>query len=83
MYRVVIEKAKQEAQAFITSCDQALEQLDKENEGRYEYDPTDKRWTEVPRQNRPADYSYGSAATGALRRKSMDMTRILADLRRR
>jgi hypothetical protein len=83
MYRVVIEKAKEEAQAFITSCDQALEQLDKENERRYEYDETEQQWTKIPRKNRPSDYSYGSAATGALRRKSLDLTRMLADLRRR
>lgn len=71
MYRGKIEQAKAEAEAFAGYCKEALARLDKENEGWKNRDfPT------------AADYSFGSAETGALRRKSMDLTRTLADLRK-
>lgn len=71
MYRGKIERAKTEAEDFVGACNEALARLDTENTG----------W-----KNRDfpsiADYSYGSPETGALRRKSMDLTRILAELRK-
>ena len=71
MYRGKIETAKREAEDFLGACNEALARLDKENEGWKNRDfPS------------PVDYSHGSAETGALRRKSMDLTRTLAELRK-
>lgn len=72
MNRQTINEAKAEAKAFITTCDAALARLDEE---------AAKSWGGA-RKPRPADHSYGSKETGTLRRKSMDLTRILAQLRR-
>jgi hypothetical protein len=77
MYRGKIENAKREAEDFIGTCNEALARLDKENERVPWGEPRDK-----PRQPSIADYSFGSAETGALRRKSMDLTRTLAELRK-
>ena len=70
MYRGKIENAKREAEDFIGACHEALARLDKENEWKGRDFPS------------PADYSFGSAETGALRRKSTDLTRTLAELRK-
>jgi hypothetical protein len=72
MTRAQILATKAEAQRFIDAADKALAQLDEENKGRIYPKPA----------SAPDDYSYGSAATGTLRRRSMDLTRTLADLRR-
>lgn len=82
MYRVVIEKVKEEAQALITACDAALAQIDKENVGRSRWDHQKEEMVKDAEGPRPGDRSWGSRATGDLRRKSMDLTRLLADLRR-
>lgn len=74
MYRGKIEAAKAEAEAFIGSCKEALARLDHENSG-YGY-------REEPKAASHSDYSFGSPETGALRRKSMDLTRTLAELRK-
>lgn len=71
MYRGKIEAAKAEALDFIGACDEALTRLNTENEGWKGRD-----------FSTPADHSFGSPETGALRRKSMDLTRILAELRK-
>ena len=73
MNRQTIKDAKAEAQTFIKACDDALARLDYEKSG-YGYGD--------PKKPSPFDYSYGSPQTGTLRRKSMDLTRILATLRR-
>lgn len=71
MYRGKIERAKTEAEDFIGSCNEALARLDMEN-GTW-------KGRDFPSI---ADYSFGSPETGALRRKSMDLTRTLAELRK-
>lgn len=71
MYRGKIETAKREAEDFIGACNEALTRLNTENEGW--------KGRDFPS---PADHSHGSAETGALRRKSMDLTRTLAELRK-
>ena len=73
MNRQTIKDAKAEAQTFIKACDEALARLDYENSGYGAVGPMPQR---------PEDHSYGSPQTGTLRRKSMDLTRILATLRR-
>ncbi|WP_461169294.1 hypothetical protein [Arthrobacter sp. Z1-15] len=75
MNRQTIKEAKAEAQTFIKACDEALTRLDEELERN------NRRRAEVSRP-KPSDHSWGSAKTGTLRRKSMDLTRILATLRR-
>lgn len=72
MYRGKIETAKREAEDFVGACNEALARLDKENE---------QAWG-GPKQPSIVDYSFGSPETGALRRKSMDLTRTLAELRK-
>ncbi len=72
MYRGKIQTAKQEAEDFIGTCNEALAKLDKENE---------QAWG-GPKAASIVDHSYGSPETGALRRKSMDLTRTLAELRK-
>lgn len=72
MTRQKIEAAQAEARRFLEAADAALARLDEENTRRIYPQPGPT----------PDDYSYGSAATGALRRRSMDLTRSLADLRR-
>ena len=72
MNRQTIKDAKTEAQAFITACDEALARLDEE---------AANGWG-GGRKPTPGDQSGGSPQTGTLRRKSMDLTRILATLRR-
>lgn len=75
MNRAKIEAAKSLAQEFIERCDAAIAQLDVEARRN--------TWrTDPPGQSTPADYSYGSKRTGTLRRRSMDLTRILAELRK-
>lgn len=69
MTRHKIAVAKSIAQEFIERCDDATAQLDKEARG---YD----------RERSGYDASYGSKRTGTLRRRSMDLTRILAELRK-
>lgn len=73
MYRGRIETAKREAEDFIGACNEALARLDRENE---------RSWDGKKKPPSVIDYSYGSAETGALRRKSMDLTRTLSELRK-
>lgn len=74
MTRFKIAAAKALAQEFIERCDAAMKQLDTEAKGRH--------WTTPPGESTPYDYSGGSKPTGALRRRSMDLTRTLAELRK-
>ena len=81
MTRKKIQDAKDEAKAFIESCELALIRLTDEklsSDRRYaNYDgPT------PPPGPAPDDYSFGSKETGALKRKSIDLTRTLANLRK-
>jgi hypothetical protein len=84
MTRGKITAARRSAQRFIKACDAALARLDEEagrrasmNRARGEVDHS------VDTGPDPHQYSYGSMETGTLRRASMDLTRSLADLRRR
>ena len=79
MNRGQIEDAKALAKEFIVSCDTALAQLDAELESRNEW-LVDRG--EDPYKSSRSDHSYGSKATGALRRRSLDLTRALAELRK-
>lgn len=81
MYRVVIEKAKSEAQRFIRDCDELLAELDT-NLSTHRYDSEKQAWVDAEAKASPTDKSWGSRASGQLRRTSMDLTRILADLRK-
>jgi hypothetical protein len=87
MTRKNIEESIKEARRFIVTAQAAIERLDSEKEGRKEwYEYRAKRGIDEPHppvENTPHDYSYGSPETGALRRHSMDLTRKLAELRRR
>ena len=75
MTRFKIAAAKALAQEFIERCDEAMKQLDREAKRN--------TWrTQPPGESTPYDYSYGSKPTGALRRRSMDLTRTLAELRK-
>lgn len=75
MTRSTIESAKVQALAFIEACDAALARLDRD---------LVPRWSgEAARPPSPSDFSYGSKETGTLRRRSMELTRQLAELRRR
>lgn len=83
MNRGQIEASKQLAQQFIEAADTALERLDTElAEKGNRYDYTTKEYVREDRDPSPHDYSYGSPETGALKRKSMDLTRSLAVLRK-
>jgi len=73
MYRGKIERAKADAEEFIGACTEALARLDQENE---------RTWDGKTKAPSFVDYSYGSPETGALRRRSMDLTRTLAELRK-
>ncbi|AYN57785.1 hypothetical protein PBI_DRMANHATTAN_67 [Arthrobacter phage DrManhattan] len=86
MNRSQILAAQAEARRFVQAADVALARLDEEIRWRDDrYDSQAKHGYDGPRPAPgagPDDYSYGSAATGTLRRRSMDLTRALADLRR-
>lgn len=74
MTRSKIEQARASAIELLSACDAAVARLNKELE---------RSW--LPPEQRiptPSDHSFGSAETGALRRKSMDLTRTLAELRK-
>ncbi|WIC90213.1 hypothetical protein SEA_VROOMVROOM_63 [Arthrobacter phage VroomVroom] len=86
MTRDKIEEAMAEATRFLQAADEALAKLDQEVADR------DDRYASAAAQGyayavdhdpgpKPSDYSYGSAATGTLRRRSMDLTRALSKLR--
>lgn len=77
MTRSKIEATITGAQQFITAAQSALERLDAER-GTYDYQAR----VNVERPKTGGDYSYGSAESGTLRRKSMDLTRTLAELRK-
>lgn len=77
MHRAQIERVSNLCRAVMDACDLALQQLDTEVQGRHKRYP--EIWNGKPRAN---DYSYGSAATATLRRRSMDLTRALAEMRR-
>ena len=80
MNRSQIEASKKLAQEFITAADAALERLDAELVERNErHGATSTGWLF---EEGPDNYSYGSKETGALKRKSMDLTRSLAVLRK-
>jgi len=72
MYRGKIERAKADAEEFIGYCNEALSRLDQEAE---------RSWG-GPKPPSIVDSSFGSPETGALRRRSMDLTRTLAELRK-
>jgi len=77
MTRIKIENAKLEAARFIVAADELMDELDRDAlEPRYYDEPGKVRATS------PNDYSWGSAASGTLRRRSMDLTRTLAQLRK-
>jgi hypothetical protein len=86
MDRQTIEAAIELAREFVSAGHAALTRLDAENDERQTYyaerhaagidEPTPPTWPQ------PHDHSYGSKETGALRRKSMDLTRKLAELRK-
>lgn len=86
MNRQTIKEAKAEAQTFIKACDDALARLDSEIDERAQwYAERHAAGIDEPTPGigqHPDDHSYGSKQTGTLRRKSMDLTRILATLRR-
>ncbi|UVK63583.1 hypothetical protein SEA_JANEEMI_63 [Arthrobacter phage Janeemi] len=86
MNRAQILAAQAEARRFVQAADVALARLDEEVARRDQsYDVRAKHGYDGPRPApgaSPDDYSFGSAATGTLRRRSMDLTRSLADLRR-
>lgn len=81
MVRWQIEKARAEALAFAGHCEILLIELD-EKLDRQRYDSDKREWVKVEVKPAPGDMSWGSKASGTLRRKSMDLTRMLADLRR-
>jgi hypothetical protein len=86
MDRKTIQEAIKHAREFNIAALAALERLDAEVENRDDLnDDRERRGISEPRPPRgpsPHDYSYGSKETGALRRKSMDLTRKLAELRK-
>lgn len=81
MSRGRIEHARKKALEFIAHCDQMLTELDAKLE-RQRYDSEKRAWVTTEAKPTPGDQSWGSRASGALRRNSMDLTRTLADLRR-
>jgi len=86
MDRKTINEAIKQAREFNVAALAALERIDAENNER------DRRYAErnaagisepTPAPGpQPHDHSWGSKETGALRRKSMDLTRKLAELRK-
>lgn len=77
MNRKQIEEVAGLCMELQAACTKAMEQIDHERIQRAYWQQDGE-----PAEPSPGDQSYGSRATGALRRKSMDMTRALADLRR-
>jgi len=77
MTRGKIERAKAEARELVIACEALLERLDGE---RATYNYHSKQYDIRP--STANDYSYGSPESGTLRRKSMDLTRTLANLRK-
>lgn len=77
MTRRKIEDAREAARAFLRASDALLEELDAQ---ALEERPWDPPGTE--RTLSSNDYSNGSARSGTLRRRSMDLTRSLAELRK-
>lgn len=77
MNRTTIADVRALCAEVIKLCDAATAQLDEELAER------NYRWPDESRKPSPSDHSYGSRATGSLRRRSMDLTRALADLRGR
>lgn len=73
MTRLEIERTKNLAREFMDSCDAVIRAM---NEGDYRHDGEDWKKVSVDR------FNSGRKETGALRRKSLDLTRALADLRR-
>jgi len=86
MDRQTIEDSITQAREFIVAGQAALERIDAETEERdVRYDLLASHGFDGPRPARGpsySDYSSGSKETGALRRKSMDLTRKLAELRK-
>ena len=76
MNRAQIETVSNLAAEVVGLCKLALDRIDRE---RQEY--AEWRGCEIEPKH-PYDHSHGSRETGALRRRSMDLTRALADLRR-
>jgi hypothetical protein len=77
MNRTKIEAAITEARHFIDAAQAALKRLDEE---KFVYDHEARQYVDRPKA--ADDASNGSAETGTLRRKSMDLTRNLAELRK-
>ncbi|WGH21417.1 hypothetical protein SEA_EMOTION_68 [Arthrobacter phage Emotion] len=77
MTRRKIMDARAEALRFVVAADDAIVRIDRD---ALEPKPWDEPGTE--RLAKPGDHSWGSAATGTLRRRSMDLTRSLSDLRK-
>lgn len=74
MTRTEIKAAIAEANRFIEAAGNVLVEMDSNQEWDYE---------SGKQVIRPVDQFYsGRRSTGALRRKSLDLTRALADLRR-
>lgn len=83
MTREKIILTRRLALKFVKACDAALARLDHENAQRGAWNPTTQAYEEAPRPAAPHDTSGGSPETAALKRNSMDLTRSLAELRRR
>jgi hypothetical protein len=83
MTRNKIILSRRLALKFVKACDDALARLDRENSQRGAWNPATESYEEAPRPAAPHDTSGGSPETAALRRHSMDLTRSLAELRRR
>jgi hypothetical protein len=81
MTRGKIERAREAALQFVAHCELMLIRLD-EDLGRPRYDSDKREWVAGDIPPSPSDHSWGSKESGALRRKSMDLTRTLADLRK-
>lgn len=75
MNRQRIEYVRRLAREVYTLCDVALDAINLETSATAEF--MERDYSELP-----SDRSSGSAATATLRRRSMDLTRALADLRR-
>ena len=70
MNRASIRRVKQLCAELAQLCDAAEERINQERQYRgYS-------------TRAPSDHSYGSPQTAALRRRSMDLTRALAELRK-
>lgn len=77
MTRGKIEATKAAARELVIACDALLERLDAE---RATYNYHSKNYDIRP--STANDHSWGSPESGTLRRKSMDLTRTLANLRK-